>query len=703
MKNLFLTLCLLMMTALTYPQTNEYILNISESTVNFTGKETKAMTINGTIPGPTLTFQKGDWARIIVSNQMDGETSIHWHGILLPNDQDGVPYLTTVPIEPKQSLTFQFPIIQSGTYWYHSHTMYQEQQGVYGPIVIHPQPQKEITKEYVLVFSDWTDEDPHRIMRNLKKGSDYYSLKKGNMPSTWGFVRNKSFGTLLKQSWDRMPPMDISDIAYDAFLVNGQKSIHIPGKPGDRIKLRMINAAASTYFYIQSSTGSMQIISADGVDVRALPIKRLLMAVAETYDVVLTIPEGNMSYELRATSQDGSGYSSIKIGEGHFMPAPDIPKPNLYSMDHQMDMKQPDREHSSMANMEMHHTHQMDHTMDGSQMKELPRPMPPYQQLKSITSSSFPKKPDRHITLKVTGDMQRYVWTFDNKILKESDNIKIRKGEIVRITFDNETMMHHPMHLHGHFFRLITDDEQYSPWKHTVDVAPMQRTTIEFLANEEKDWFLHCHILYHMEAGMARVVSYEGTSPGADILKWRQSHHNPLNKDPWYSWADISVLQSVLSPYWTYSDFSFTTANTRNIVELNGQGGWNWNTSTEDIKINLLYNRYFTRFFTAHLGFRYESTDKMYILGGIKYQLPLRFDFSASLLNSLDLLLELEKEIVITPRFHIFGNLEYIADFISPGEWDWTAGAQFLLSKSLVLIFEYDSTFSLSAGLKILL
>ncbi len=502
----------------------EYNLVIAYKNVDFTGREVKAMTINGSIPGPTLRFKEGDFARIHVRNEMDVETSIHWHGILLPNLQDGVPYLTTPPILPSTTYTYEFPIKHSGTYWYHSHTGLQEQRGVFGSIVIEPEVSDIKTDiDHVVVLSDWTDENPDDVLRVLKSGSDYYSLKKGSMQSLLGSIKADAVRDVLKRSWMRMPPMDISDVAYDLFLVNGQSLKTLDAHPSKTVRLRIINAAASTYFYLQYAGGEMKVISADGVNVKPVHMKRFLIAVAETYDVIITIPDKG-AYEFRATAQDGSGFTSLFIGRGKRIAAPDVPKPNLYKM-------------HGMGHGSAHKAGDMENIIPHAGKMKMPmneRPLPPYENLRATVSTALSKEhPVREIRLELTGDMERYVWSMNGKTLNEADVIRIRRGENVRFIMVNKTMMHHPMHLHGHFFRVVNKHGDYSPLKHTVDVPPLGSRVIEFYANEENDWFFHCHILYHLKAGMARIVRYEGSAINPEIAKIRPK----LFKEHWYFWA----------------------------------------------------------------------------------------------------------------------------------------------------------------------
>jgi CopA family copper-resistance protein len=485
LRSFYLSLFLLFVSSLSYADVREYNLVINYQKVNFTGRDVEAMTINGSIPGPTLRFKVGDIARIHVRNEMDVETSIHWHGILLPNLQDGVPYLTTPPILPGTTYTYEFPVKHSGTYWYHSHTGLQEQRGVFGSIVFEPHSTNIKTDlDHVVVISDWTDENPDEVLRTLKSGNDYYSLKKGSMQSLLGAAKADAIGDVLKRSWMRMPPMDISDVAYDRFIINGKPSSVIEADPGQSVRLRVINAAASSYFYLQYAGGNMKVISADGVDVQPVEMNRFLIAVAETYDVIITVPEKG-AYEFRATAQDGSGHTSLFIGRGEKVTASHVPKPDLYKM------------HGGDHKMEGDAMQGMDHSKMGMEMPMNERPMPPYDNLRSLHSTALSKEyPVREIRLELTGDMERYVWSMNGKTLNEADMIKINKGENVRFIMVNKTMMHHPMHLHGHFFRVVNKHGDYSPLKHTFDVPPLGKTVIEFYADEEKDWFFHCHVLY---------------------------------------------------------------------------------------------------------------------------------------------------------------------------------------------------------------
>ena len=645
----------------------EYDLDINFKTINISGKSSKAMAINNSIPGPTLRFREGDTARISIKNSMNVETSIHWHGLLLPYRQDGVPYLTNPPIEPGKTNVFEFPIKQSGTYWFHSHTGLQEQRGVYGSIVITPKEGERVSSDQdkVIVLSDWTDENPDEVLRTLKSGNDFYSIKKGTMQNLFGAAKRNALSDMAKRSSMRMPPMDISDVAYDAFLVNGKKEMEIPAKSGEKVRLRFINSATASYFYLQFAGGPVEIVSADGKDVQPVKVDRLLMAIAETYDLIVTVPK-NGSYEFRATAQDGSGHSSIFIGNGKRIFAPNVPKPNLYKM--KMSMKK-----------------SMDKKMGMGTMPPMnQRPLSPYKKLRSIGKSILPKQnPKREIVLTLTGDMERYIWSMDGETLSADNMIRIRHGENVRIVLINKTMMHHPMHLHGHFFRVINGQGDYSPLKHTVDVPPLATQIIEFEASEYNDWFFHCHILYHAKSGMARVVSYEDTELDLDLKKIR---HN-LYKDTWYG-NTIGTAQSHMT------DGLAVLSNSKNILSTTWQVGWQRVDKT-DFDVELAYDRYFNRFLNLYAGINLVNEYERGIFG-IRYLLPFNIESTFRIDSAGELRIELGQSLQLTDRIMVFGNVEYDTE----SREEWLLGGKYILSKNVSMIGQYHSDFGAGAGIE---
>ena len=643
-------------------EVDEYFLTVEEQIVNFSGTEVPALTVNGTIPAPTIEWTEGNVARVHVTNKLKVETSIHWHGILLPNRQDGVSYLTTPPILPGSTHTFEFPVIHSGTYWYHSHTGLQEQKGVYGAIVIHPKTKAiQSDRDYTVVLSDWTDEDPKEVLRTLKSGSHYYALKKGAMQSLLGAWQAGGLADTFHRELMRMPPMDISDVAYDAFLMNGARETKFEASAGDLIRLRIVNAGASTYFYLQFAGGPMQIISADGVNVEPVTTERLLIAVAETYDLLIKVPEQG-SFEFRATAQDGSGFASGFLGSGVKKPAPDVPDPNLYKMHGH-------GQHQMMS--EDSHMHQHDSE----------RPSAPYDQLKARAPTALSdERTFREYTFELSGDMERYVWMMNGKTLTEADYIKVRRGENVRFKLVNTTMMHHPMHLHGHFFRVLNAHGRYSPLMHTVDVPPLESRTIEFAADKDKDWFFHCHILYHMKAGMSRIVRYQDSKMDPDIASMRDK----LFMNPWYPWAKANFLSQM-------SDGEINLANTRNTLSVEWEAEWG-----EDYEVTPYYSRYFNRFFSLFAGANLESGHNRGVFG-FDYLLPLMLHTRHWVDTEGEFRFSAERHIQLSERISIFGEAEYDTAEL----WEGVAGADYVLGKHLSLVGQWHSEFGAGGGIQI--
>ena len=659
----------------------EYKLNISYKTINITGKDVTAMALNDSIPGPTLRFREGDIARIYFKNNMDVATSVHWHGILLPYRQDGVPYVANPPIAPGETELFEFPIKQAGTYWFHSHTGLQEQRGVYGSIVITPKEGELISSDQdkVIVLSDWTDENPNEILRTLKSGNDFYSLKKGAMQSLFGATKEGALINVAKRSLMRMPPMDVSDIAYDAFLANGKVEMTAAANPGEKVRLRFINASTATYFYMQFAGGLIQIVSSDGKDIQPVSVDRFLMTIAETYDLIITVPEKG-SYEFRATAQDGSGHTSIFIGSGKRILAPDVPKPNRYKLKMPMG-------HGKMKMKGMHSKMKM--PMDrmigiGSKNSDNERPMSPYKKLRSVGKSTLPKKnPMREVVLTLTGDMERYIWSINEEILSANNMIRIRHGENVRFIIINKTMMHHPMHLHGHFFRVINGQGDYSPLKHTVDVPPLGTQIIEFEANEYNDWFFHCHILYHAKSGMARVVSYEDKELDADIKKIRHK----LYKDSWYPTFKATAQSHMTNGVAVLS-------NSKNILSTAWQVGWQ-EVENPEHDMELAYDRYFNRYFNLFTGVNFTNDFERGIFG-IRYLLPFNIEGALRVDNEGEFRIELAQELQLTSRFGIFGDIEYDTE----SKEEWLLGGKYTLSKNTALTAQYHSDFGAGAGVE---
>lgn len=640
----------------------DYHLTIDEISITHGGQTSTGMAINGSIPAPTLIFTEGDVARIHVHNSLNKEsTSLHWHGLLLPNDQDGVPYLNTPLIAPGESFTYQFPLSHAGTFWYHSHQGLQEQRGLYGGIVVHPKKTStpRVDREHVMVLSDFSHQNPNRIMRNLMRGSNYYSIRKGTMQSLWGAIRQDSLGDYWEREKTRMLPMDVSDIAYHAFWINGKSKQALAAKPGERIRLRVINAGASTYFYLNSALPKMTIISADGNEVKPLDTKRLLLGMGETYDLLVTMPPTG-SYEVRATAQDVSGFASLWLGDGEEHRAPDVVRPNYYKMDFMLnqalDMEDPLHPHGS-----------------------------PYNQLQSVRKTSFPQAlRTREIALHLTGDMQRYRWSFNNKTLFEESTIPVKRGEVLRFKLINDSMMHHPIHLHGHFFRMLNDAGDYSPLKHTVDLPPMGSRTIEFYANEHGDWIFHCHLLYHMDAGMARVISYD--DQGAD----HQPNLGPGAREPWYPMVygiiQNNMTMGMASIMWGRENFS-----------LEWEHSLKSESEDHHEENEIYWSHYFSPNWTSLAGYRFSPHDseENHFFAGVRYRLPYFIFTEISFNNEEQARIELMKSLQLTDRLSAWARWQYDTE----DREEYAAGLEYTINENYGITGGYDSRHGWGVGI----
>ncbi len=658
-------------------KTVRYRLVVEQKSVNLSGKKTIdfALVVNGGIPAPVLEFTEGDDAEITVENRVPGreDVSIHWHGILLPPGEDGVPFVNTPPIYFGESRTFKFKLRQSGTYWYHSHTMLQEQKGVYGAIVIHPKKnQVHADREAVVVLSDWSDEDADQILRNLKKDGDYYLYKKGTLRSYWGALENKKLGNQFKNEWTRMGGMDLSDVGYDAFLINGQRDSQLLKLGvGETVRLRIINAASSTYFHVSLGGLPLKVIAADGVDIQPIRAHELLMGMAETYDVLFTLPD-KKNYELRATAQDGTGQASAWLGEGEKVPAKPVPAPDLYAaMDHS-DGGHGHGSHSSHgADLASHSEH--------SSLELLT-----VDHLKALTPMSSPPQgaPIHDLKLVLNGDMRRYVWHINGKLISEDRFITVNPGEVMRITYQNESMMHHPMHLHGHFFRVLNGNREFSPVKHTVDVQPMSSRTIEVVMDEVGQWMLHCHNLFHMDSGMARVVKYSNYSLSPEMAS-HEKHDHHLH-DPWYTYGKAEIASNHaegnfrVSQSWNEFQARIESANIRG-KNFSFNDAW-------DYEGDLFYKRWLNNW--THLiagGTAYGKA--FHGMGGIGYTLPLLLESAVLVDHSGNFRVDLERkfqwtkllftEVELTWRPGQPGGAhraEFEISLMAAPTWAWAAG-----------------------------
>ena len=536
-----------------------YDLYVSDTTVNFTGKSKRAIAVNGQIPMPTLSFTQGDTAEIHVHNKLKESTSLHWHGLILPNKEDGVPYLTQMPIKPGTTHVYRFPIVQNGTHWYHSHSGLQEQIGMYGSMILNKKQDDPTFRKGIddlptipVIISEWTDYNPNNVHRMLHNASDWFAIRKGSTQSYAEAVNEGHLTTKVKNEFKRMLAMDVSDVYYDRFFLNGKVESQLSQfKAGDKVRLRISNAGASTYFWLNYGGGKFQVVANDGNDVEPVEVDRLIIAVSETYDIVVTVPEKNKSFAFQATSEDRINHSLLYIGEGEKQPM--APLPRLKYFEGMKMMNSMMKMNGDLDDMGMNMSlNQMD--MNVVMYPEITGPSYAqvkensanqynsnalsdivtlnYSMLKSPHNTSLPKgAPVKELKFELTGNMNRYVWSMDNKVVSEADKILIKKGENVRMIIYNGSMMRHPMHLHGHDFRVLNGQGENAPLKNIIDIMPMETDTLEFNANMEGDWFFHCHILYHMMSGMGRVFTYQNQAPNPLIPNPRLAQRKLYGED----------------------------------------------------------------------------------------------------------------------------------------------------------------------------
>jgi len=537
-----------------------YDLYVKDTIVNFTGSEKRAIAVNGQIPMPTLVFTEGDTAEIHVHNQLNETTSLHWHGLFLPNKEDGVPNLTQMPIEPNTTHIYRFPIIQNGTHWYHSHTGLQEQIGMYGNFVMLKRNNDPTFRKGIddlpsipIVLSEWTDFDPENVHRMLHNASDWFAIKKNATQSYSEAIAEGHFTTKLTNEWKRMLAMDVSDVFYDIVMMNGKQISELQSienqrlKAGDKVRLRISNGGASSYFWLTYAGGKITVVATDGNDIEPVEVDRLIIAVSETYDIVVTIPSANTAFEFLATTEDRTKSASLYIGNGIKQLVSPLPRlkyfegmkmmnsmmkmnGDLDDMGMQMSLNQMDMnvvmypeitgylQNKGNNSPNVHTNHSINQYNSNALSKIVTFN---YSMLQSPTKTNLPENaPVKVLHFTLSGNMNRYVWSLDNKVISEVDKILIKKGETIRMILYNNSMMRHPMHLHGHDFRVLNGQGDYSPLKNVIDIMPMETDTLEFNANSEGDWFFHCHILYHMMSGMGRIFTYEHQAP------------NPLIPDP---------------------------------------------------------------------------------------------------------------------------------------------------------------------------
>ena len=490
-----------------------------------------AVGINGTVPGPLIRLKEGQHVRLSVSNQLDEETSIHWHGLLVPFQMDGVPGVSFPGIPPGQTFVYEFPVKQSGTYWYHSHSGLQEQLGHYGPLVIDPAGPESAPagREHIVVLSDFSALHPHTIFQRLKQEAGFFNQQRQTLA---GLIAGKDQTLSERLAWAkmRMDPTDISDVTGAAytFLVNGQgpsDNWTALFSPGERVKLRFINAAAQTIFNVRIPGLRMTVVGADGQYVRPVQVDEFQIGNAETYDVIVE-PDQDRAFNILAEAVDRSGMGRATLAPrlGMSAPLPPLRQRPLATMK-DMGMGSMGGEHSGhdmpgMSMLDPGNAPQIaigpgvqmiapmptDRTGDpGQGLESVGHRVLVYKDLVALEANPDTRAPGRAVEIRLTGNMERFMWGFDGR--KFSDGpapYTFRDGERVRVTLVNDTMMTHPIHLHGHFFELVHGPVGHLPRKHTVNVQPSGKVTFDFTA-ERGDWAFHCHMLYHMHAGMFQV------------------------------------------------------------------------------------------------------------------------------------------------------------------------------------------------------
>jgi len=731
------------------PRAVRYDLYIADTTVTFGKKTKRAIAVNGQIPMPTLTFTEGDTAEIYVHNNLDEETSLHWHGLFLPNQYDGVPNLTQMPVRPHTTHLYKFPIIQHGTHWYHSHTELQEQIGMYGAFIMNKRKEWDIPTIPV-VLSEWTDMNPREVDRSLHAATDWFAVQKGSTQSYAEAIKQGWFKTKVANEWKRMNAMDLTDIFYDNFLINGKNQNEQPQfKAGDKVRLRIANGGASDYFWLTYAGGKITVVASDGNDVEPVEVDRLIIAVSETYDVVVTIPE-NKSYEFLVTPEDRTKHASLWLGSGEKVPAKKMGRPKYFAgmkmMNDMMDMRgnmiemegmemrnqvmdmntvmypeitgeekpKNEKKKDSMQGHDMHNMQMPDN--NGMQGMNMESEMPDivtlnYGMLRAPEKTTLPEGPLKELKFDLTGNMNRYVWTLDNKTVSEADKILIKKGENLRIIIFNNSMMRHPMHLHGHDFRVLNGQGENAPMKNIIDIMPMERDTIEFAATESGDWFFHCHILYHMMSGMGRVFSYENSPPNPEIPNPKLAQRKLFADDRMFHFMGRIGIES------NGSDGEIMFAQTR------WKASTLWHLGYHDMhgyESETMIGRYLGRmqWWYPYIGFDYHykkdggpknifgNEDKNWfgqtsnklnrktVVAGIAYTLPMLFVADGRIDGNGKFRFQLSREDVPVTRrlrFNMMLNTDK----------EYMAGFRYIATKYFSLSTHYDSDMGFGAGITI--
>lgn len=767
-------------------KTVRYDLYVTDTIVNFTGKKRHSIAVNGQYPAPALVATVGDTLLVYVHNQAKSPTAVHWHGVQLPNRMDGVPYLTQQPIPPNTTYIYKFPVVQAGTYWYHSHYALQEQTGLFGALIFNKRTEPDIPTIPV-VLSDWSDTKPAEIDRMLHTANDWFVVEKGASQSYWEALKAGKLDVKLVNEWKRMHVMDVSDVYYEKFLANGKESQDfVKFRAGDKVRLRIVNGGASSYFWLTYSGGKMTVVASDGNDVQPVEVDRMIIGPSETYDVVITIPK-NMKYEFLATPEDRTGSASLWFGSGMKMPATPLPPLKYFEgmkmmnkmmktnggmkpmgmkmslqtmdmnavmypemkgenagMDHSMhDMKTMDHSTHDMKTMDhsnhikpksdSENTDQMDHSaherkhadqkqaanhehdvmksvtksneMDhsGHDVKKNDAPLVTlnYDMLQATENTTLPEGIWKVLNFELNGNMNRYVWTINGKTVSESDKILIKQGENVRIILKNNSMMRHPMHLHGHDFRVVNQYGERSPMKNVIDIMPMETDTLEFRASESGDWFFHCHILYHMMAGMGRIFSYENSPANPEVPHPQMDYRMLKMEDRMFHLTFENDFAT------NGNDGSLAYGNTRWAF----QGEWRLGyTASHGYEVETHFGRYIGNmqwlFPYVGIDWRYRKNrsheknffgqsdtkdDRKVFHVGVEYTLPWLVVADASVDQTGNVRVQLKRnDISLTPRLR--------ASFMVNTDREWMLGGRYILTKNFAVGTHYDSDMGWGAG-----
>jgi CopA family copper-resistance protein len=737
------------------PKTVRYDLYVRDTIVTFGDKPKRAIAVNGQIPMPTLIFTEGDTAEIYVHNELDEDTSLHWHGLFLPNQYDGVPNLTQMPIKPHTTHLYKFPIIQNGTHWYHSHTELQEQIGMYGSFIMNKRNEDPTFRAGIddlptipIVLSEWTDLKPENVHRMLHNASDWFAIQKGTTQSYLEAIQQGHFKTKVTNEWKRMNAMDVSDVYYNKFLINGKNESQLSQfKGGDKVRLRIANGGASSYFWLTYAGGKITVVATDGNDVEPVEVDRLIIAVSETYDVIVTIPTDKTAFEFLVTSEDRTKSASLYLGDGIKQLTSPLPKLKYFDgmkmmndmmkmngdLDdmgmnmsyNQMDMNvvmypeitgEAIKKNEEMEEMKMddkpksdtpmnHREHKLENQYDSNGLSDITTLN--YAMLKSPTKTALSKDaPVKEFKFELTGNMNRYVWSLNNKVVSETDKILIKKGEIIRLVIHNNSMMRHPMHLHGHDFRVINGQGEYAPMKNIIDIMPMETDVLEFAATESGDWFFHCHILYHMMAGMGRIFSYENSPPNPEIPNPKLAQRKLFADDRKFHFMVENDFAT------NGNDGEAMFSNTRWSIAIEWRLGYNdhhgYETETHIgryidkmqwimpfIGFDWRYRKMEEGDMEENLFGQSNTKDKRAVFSaGLEYTLPMLIKAQAELFTDGNFRLQFERmDIPVTKRLRM--------DIMWNTDKEYMAGLRYIIKRNFGITTHYDSDMGLGVGVNL--